>query len=353
MAIRKGRLKGRLSLDQIRMGIWDELDEAYPGEPGDYSKFPTIIDIYIDDASTGFVLARVWINDLAGIYKIPFTVSVADEIELGTPTSVVEAGADAPLPVGHLTVSGQGQIVKPQDAPALLAQLKEANPLIAKMSAGPNGHLIVLDLTEVGKPSQHEGPVQYQLARAGAAEALLTLPAKPLHVTANLDGHFDQGQPPKVIGVFLGGMMVDPGQETMRTVATVWPMDFPTEVQTIQAKREELGGSYEIEYTVESARRISASVVEIGSYSFTGGAILKKSAAAHKQTQLQVASSRNGDPVVAPERRRVWIGASGLGDPVIDDTRGALDVMNDSEFPALASWLAGSTSFTHAKQLTY
>jgi len=193
----------------------------------------------------------------------------------------------------------------------------------------PNVHLVVFDLTSVGRPSHHEGPVQYQLSKKGLTkQALATLITKPIHVTPGFDGHFTAGKDPVAIGVFLGGAGIDndDGSITLRAVGTLWDNDFPDIVKDIQEKQADLGASYEIAYLAASANRIGGSVVEIGEYEFSGGAILLKSMAAHPETALLMANK--------------------------DETT-VFDVMDDEDYARLIAWLRGGTSFTAADKLSY
>lgn len=191
------------------------------------------------------------------------------------------------------------------EAAGLLAELVEKNPLFAKIKDTPNTHLAVLDLTSLDRPSQHKGPVKFQLSSAGIERALPSLMTKPVHVTAGYDGHFERGKKPKAIGTFLGGVVAESsdGTKVVRAVLSLWDDDFPEEVAAIQASKDIMGASYEITFRPDTARRISDSLIEIADWEFSGGAILRKSSAAHPETQVLVAADQlEADDLSTKER---------------------------------------------------
>lgn len=227
-----------------------------------------------------------------------------------------------------LQLAASARVVEGQDAQALIADLTAKNPLMAALKDSPNVHFIMLDLTSIGKPSNHFGDTQYQLAKAGLPDALVTLITKPIHVTPAFDGHFTAGADPCCIGVFLGGMTIEneDGSSTLRAIGTLWDHDFPEVVKQIEEKRATLGASYEIEYLAASASRLDDKTVEIGKYSFSGGAILLKTSAAHPETQLLIADK---------------------------DPHQVFDVLDDDDLPRLLAYLGKTTSFTQADTLSY
>lgn len=172
-------------------------------------------------------------------------------------------------------------------ASKVLAQLKTSNPLIAAIDGTSNAHLVVMDLTTIGKASQHQGDTQYLLEKAGLKAAANSLISKPIHVTQKFDGHVDAGSAPVAIGTFLGFIPIENDDDTItfRTVASLWNTDFPEIVDEIQKTADKLGASYEIAYNPETAKR-HGSVMHIHDYEFSGGAILFQSAAAHPETKV-------------------------------------------------------------------
>lgn len=309
-----------LSHDELRSAIWLALDQAYPGQADAFASWPMLMEVY-----DGFCLAKCAVNGDRALYKIPYTIGAGDNVTLGTPANVLAAdlaGADERV---QFIAS---KVAFGDDAQALLSEMEEKNPLIAAIKDSPNTHLVVFDLTSVGRPSKHSGKIQYQLSKKGLAAALPTLITKPIHITTDLDAHFEAGRAPKAIGAFLGGIGLenDDGTMTLRAIGTLWDGDFPDEVAEIQKKQAQLGASYEIQYLSASAERVNDHVVEIGTYEFSGGAILKKNAAAHPETQLLVAN-KDGDKI--------------------------FDVMDEDELPRLLAYLSGSTSFTRADKLSY
>lgn len=263
------------------------LDRSYPCMGPD-TGWATILAVFDD-----FCIAKITVDGSFGPHKIPYTVA-NDAITLGPPVAVDRAWLlkDTTTVVVRQESMRATLVASGDDAQKLLDELIDKNPLFASIKDTPNTHLVVFDLTSVGRPSQHAGKYKYQLAKGGLAKALPTLISKPIHVTADLDGHFDEGADPKPIGVFLGGVGIDAadGSVTLRAIGTLWGDDFPDEIEEIQAKIAELGASYEITYSpLTAARRISPDVIEIGEWQFAGGAILKKTAAAHPETQLLVA----------------------------------------------------------------
>lgn len=309
-----------LSHDELRSALWLALDQAYPGQADTFASWPMLMEVY-----DGFCLAKCAVNGDRAVYKIPYTIGAGDNVTLGPPSNVLAAdlaGADERV---QFIAS---KVAFGDDAQALLSEMEEKNPLIAAIKDSPNTHLVVFDLTSVGRPSKHSGKIQYQLSKKGLAAALPTLITKPIHITTDLDAHFEAGRAPKAIGAFLGGIGLenDDGSMTLRAIGTLWDGDFPDEVAEIQKKQAQLGASYEIQYLSASAERVNDHVVEIGTYEFSGGAILKKNAAAHPETQLLVAN-KDGDKI--------------------------FDVMDEDELPRLLAYLSGSTSFTHADKLSY
>lgn len=188
------------------------------------------------------------------------------------------------------------------EAAQLLDELRASNALFQSLDGTPNTHFFIMDLTTAGVPSQHRGPTKYQLSTKGVAAALPTLISKPIHITSELDGHFDQGQPPKPIGTFLGAVPMEQadGSVVIRTVGTLWDLDFPDEVREIQASRQVLGGSYEITFQPANVQALSEGVVEIGEWAFSGAAILRRTSAAYPSSKLLVANATPtgaaGDP---------------------------------------------------------
>jgi hypothetical protein len=312
----------RLSHEDIRGRLWRALDEQYAGKDaqGMVTGWPSIIEVY-----DGFVVAKMQVDGAWGLYRQEYQVTGQDDLELtGQPIALTATGNGV---AGHVALRANA-ILTGADASQLLATLKDSNPLFAALKDSPNTHLVVFDLTSVGKPSQHAGPVRYQLAKEGLAKALPTLISKPIHVTDEFDGHVMAGKDPKPIGAFLGGVGLDnpDGSVTLRAIGTLWDLDFPETIEEIRKNAASLGASYEISYLAASANRLSESLMEIGQYEFAGGAILHRSAAAHPETQVLLASK--------------------------DPTR-VFDVMDDATVAPLLAYLRGATSFTQAKQLTY
>jgi hypothetical protein len=309
-----------LSHDELRSAIWMALDTTYPGQADVFASWPMLLEVY-----DGFCLAKCAVNGTRALHKIPYTIGAGDNVTLGTPVNVLEADAQALEERVQFVAS---KVAFGEDAQALLTEMEEKNPLIAAIKDSPNTHLVVFDLTSVGRPSKHSGKIQYQLSKKGLAAALPTLITKPIHITTDLDAHFEAGRAPKAIGAFLGGIGLenDDGTMTLRAIGTLWDGDFPDEVAEIQKKQAQLGASYEIQYLSASAERVNDHVIEIGTYEFSGGAILKKNAAAHPETQLLVASK---------------------------DIDRVFDVMDEDDLSRLMAYLSGSTSFTRADKISY
>ena len=318
--MRKQFRTATMSHDELRSALWSELDEEYPGQPGEYGSWCALMDVY-----DGFCIAKIAVNGVKALYKVPYTIGPDDSVELGEPVNLLEADAKV---LEERVEFRASTVAFGADAQALLTEVTENNPLFSTIKNSPNTHLVVFDLTSVGRPSKHAGKLKYQLATKGLEAALPTLISKPIHITTDLDAHFEAGKAPKPIGTFLGGVGIpnDDGTMTLRAIGTLWKNDFPDEVEEIQKKQAQLGASYEIQYLAASADRIGANVIEIGHYEFSGGAILKKASAAHPETQLLVASA---DP----------------------DT--TFDVMDEEEVSRLLAYLKGATSFSTADKLSY
>jgi len=311
-----------MSHEQIRSTVQRALDTKYPGpmpEPMDYASMPWAMEVY-----DGHVIHSG--GPGKGLYKQKYKLGKNGECELLGEPEEVEPGYVTK--VGMQLAAAKVTTGDEADAQALMAELCEKNPLMASIKDSPNTHLVIFDLTSIGKPSNHEGEFHYQLAKAGLKAALPTLISKPIHVTEGFDGHFTAGKDPVAIGVFLGGVVIDQadGSQILRAVGTLWDNDFPDIVNEIKEKRADLGASYEIAYLAASASRLGGKVIEIGQYEFSGGALLYKSAAAHHETQLLMADK---------------------------DVSQAFDVLDDEQYPRLLAYLRGGTSFTQADTLSY
>lgn len=311
-----------LSHDELRSCLWMKLDELYPGEAGEYGSWCMILDVY-----DGFVLAKATIGGVRATWKIPYTVDDdGDEVQLGTPVNILEASAENKVPAPLQFRASK--VTAGADATALLSELQEKNPLFARLKDSPNAHPVVFDFTTVGRPSQHAGKYKYQLATRGFEAALPSIIGKPIHVTTEYDAHFEADKQAKAIGVFMGavGIPNEDGTITMRAVGNLWENDFPEEVEYVKKNVASLGASYEIQYLSASADRLSDSLIQINAYEFSGGAILKKTSAAHPESQLLVAKNES-------------------------DT--IFDVMDDETHARLLAYLRGATSITRADKLSY
>lgn len=311
-----------LSHDDIRSALWRELETNYPpqkGEDDSLHDWPTLFEVY-----DGFIIAKVHLGDEYQLVKIAYEIDSEDNAKLtGDPQPVEQRYV-----YKGTTELAASQIIAGQDASQLLKDLIGSNPLFAAIKDSPNTHFVVFDLTSVGKPSQHNGPVKYQLKKDGLASALPTIISKPIHVTSGFDAHFEAGRDPKPIGAFLGavGIENEDGSVTVRAVGTLWDRDFPGLVEEIKTNKTKLGASYEIVYLAASAERIAPDVLEIGQYEFSGGAILKKKAAAYPETQILVANQ---------------------------DSAEVFDVMDEVDFASLSAYLREATSLLRSKRLTY
>lgn len=270
--------------------------------------------VFIVDCWDGYCIYETF-EERPRLFRQDYTIDEGDAIALsGEPIEVEEAY----VKVGTMDVVASAVTPVPSDATSaatLLASFKSSNPLIGSITASKNSHLVVLDLTTIGRPSQHQGR-SILLEQAGLKDAARTLITKPVHVTRNFDGHVDAGSKPVAIGTFLAAIGLDneDGTTTLRTVATLWEEDFPEEVAEIQANRAIMGGSYEIQYSPLLASR-DGNVIRIPSYAFTGGAILLKAAAAHPETQLQVADNQKKAAPAVPRREPATARGSSLGTP--------------------------------------
>lgn len=361
-----------MSHEQIRSRVQVALDKKYPvkmPEPVDYDKMPWAMDVY-----DGYVIHTG--GPGKGLFKQKYSLKDGECELMGEPEEV-EPGyvTKASLAAAKVTTGDDA------DAQALMAELCDKNPLLASIKDSPNTHLIMLDLTSIGKPSRHQGQFHYQLAKSGIKSAIASLISKPIHVTAGLDGHFTAGKDPVAIGAFLGGVVIDQpdGSWLLRAIGTLWDDDFPETVKDIQEKKAELGASYEIAYLAASASRLTDKVIEIGKYEFSGGAILLKTAAAHQETALLMASKDSskareiisesirlhekhmGDPTTATAKSQKDLmdmlkqAKTALGSVLMasEDTTMTFDVPDEEQYPRLLAYLRGGTSFTQADTLSY
>jgi hypothetical protein len=256
------------------------------------------------------------IEDKRHLYKQAYKIDKDENVEfIGDPVEVAEAFVKK----GTVEVVAS-RMVAGLAASSMIADLKASNPLFSALDGTPNTHLVVMDLTTIGRASQHQGPVKYLLEKAGLKAAANTIISKPVHVTAKYDGHVDAGAKPVAIGTFLGSVPIDndDGTITFRTVATLWQADFPDIIEDIQKHSDKLGASYEIAYDPITATK-QDDVIRIADYQFSGGAILFQHAAAHPETRMVHASAIDLDELV--------------GDGLAVDERAAL---SDHEFAYVA-----------------
>lgn len=317
-------MEAGLSDDDIRTLIWRELDEEYRVMQGEEClSWPSLIDVF---SSEGYCIARISVDGEEGTYKLAFQIDTAGDLEFtGDPVPVKRGDwveTTAKMVAAAVVVDDESA------AAQMMADLRENNPLIAALIGTPNFHPIIFDLTTIGRPSQHLGAMKYQLSPKKLDAALLTLIAKPVHVTKKFDAHVDAGMAPVAVGSFLGAMPVanPDGTLTVRAIATLWSEDFPELVKDIEAKRLLLGSSYELSYVAATANRISPNVLEIEDYVFSGAALLFKGSAAHPETQILLASQ------------------------VEEHT---FDVFDEDDLAPLLAWLRGATTMLQAKTLTY
>jgi hypothetical protein len=214
----------------------------------------------------------------------------------------IAPGSLVPVPTETVSLRAQGaaRVLEASEAAEVLESLKERDGLYQVLSEGANSHLVVFDLTTVGIPSKHTGKRKYQLSKSGLEASMPSLIGKPIHVTADWEGHFEAGKAPKPIGVFLGSWTVPNEDEsiTLRSIGTLWNGDFADEVGVIRANKGVLGASYEIQYEQSAESQINENVVEIGAWKFTGGALLKRTAAAHPETRVLVATKSEEEPTM-------------------------------------------------------
>ncbi len=274
-----------LSHEDLRKEIDEELSLKFPCPEGE-GYWPWVIQSYDD-----FFIARAYVDGEFGLYRFEYTVD-GDEVIISPDPKAVE---ERFLYKGTVELAASGDVVEASSANGkkMLATLKSQNPLLASLDNSPNAHLVLFDLTMAGQESRHQGPYHYKLAASGLDAAMPSLITKPIHVTADYDAHFEDGEDPKVVGVFLGSMKVknDDGTETLRALGTIFESDFPDVLEYIKANKKKLGASYEVVYAASNAKKVRADLIEISEYEFTGGAILHKAAAAHPSTQVLVADT--------------------------------------------------------------
>jgi hypothetical protein len=324
-----------LSHDELRSILWQKLDKDYWNPDAKVSSWPSLVDVY-----DGFFLAKLTMGGKYGLYKVPYTIDGEDDVVIGTPVALL--ASKAKVVKGSIDLAATADLITGEDADTFLANLKKDNPLFASLAGwSPNTHLVVFDLTTLGKPSQHAGPMRYELEKSGLEAAISTLVSKPIHVTAGLDGHFVRGQAAKPIGAILGAEGIDnaDGTTTVRAIGTLWSKDFPEEVAQIQAQKPFLGASYEIEYLAASATRAEKDLTRIGAYAFSGAAILRRDAAAHPETSLLVADKTKSG--IDPSTGQPYL---------LRAEAGTYDVLDEEGYDDLARWFEGTVQ---ADKLTY
>ena len=133
-----------------------------------------------------------------------------------------------------------------------------------------------------------------------AKKALETIKNKPIHVTADMDGHFMidpiSGERKYIsVGTHLGAKIDDSDHgKVVKILGGLWEEDYPNEVKEISERIEELGMSFELIPNSESFEEIDENTVKVNEFEYKGSAILNKADAAFPQTSLLVAQKGNG-----------------------------------------------------------
>ena len=139
------------------------------------------------------------------------------------------------------------------------------------------GVLTLVDVPSDRPPNGAQGH-RVEIPRAVAEKALPTLIGMAVDVAGGLTDHNAK----RKIGIITQAAIQ--GQE-LGVSGYLFAKDFPEEVMRVQQMKDELGMSYEItDVDVEDA---AAQIWRLSNLVFTGGAILRKDAAAYRQTSLQ------------------------------------------------------------------
>lgn len=149
-------------------------------------------------------------------------------------------------------------------------------------------------LTRIGVPSDEppngSGGKRVLLTHAAAERALPSLVGMGVDLTADMTGHDVASKVGVVDGAWIEG-------DAVRIKGAIWCADFPQHATRIQLDQAKLGFSFEAqEITVES---LNADPLVIVACTFTGAALLQKSAAAFRETAISVmaAKEKEGLPV--------------------------------------------------------
>lgn len=188
-----------------------------------------------------------------------------------TPDRADHARKPAPGDEAHLNVTLRAMALNVPDTPG------HPNKLPFK------GILTRIDEPSDAPPEGSQGK-RVLLTRAAAEASLPTLLGMPVDAKANMAGHDVKAKIGTITAATIEG-------NAIHIEGFLFAADFPDEVRRIQAERDTLGFSWEIQRIF--VRDIDADPMEITDCIFTGAAILYKDKAAYTTTSLAAQAEEN------------------------------------------------------------
>ena len=157
----------------------------------------------------------------------------------------------------------------------------------------------------VTEDMKEEGITTLILPAELVASNLGQLQAMPIHISQDLSSHYKDGKYDKktlageysAIGTILAAKMVTRDgfdEPWCRILGALWEDNYPEAVAEISERREEMGMSVEMLFTLQGLEATETNAIKLTEFSFRGAAILAKDMAAFPDSQLLVANKVNG-----------------------------------------------------------
>jgi hypothetical protein len=157
----------------------------------------------------------------------------------------------------------------------------EGNMLLADTPFSPS----------VSEKFKESGIRSFRLPAEAVAKNLWQLQTMPIHINQDFSGHKDESGAYLSIGTILAGKVVKEEEQTWcRILGALWENDYPDQVEEISKRREEMGLSVELRFSLEGLSLVDDKTADMEDFTYTGVAILEKDCAAFPQSQLLVAS---------------------------------------------------------------
>lgn len=145
----------------------------------------------------------------------------------------------------------------------------------------------------------------------------------PIHVSRDFSGHFNNGDGDGSgnltgeylsIGAVLGAKMVNregSDEPWCRILGSLWEKDYPEEVAEISKRREDMGMSVEVFFSLQGLEATEGNAIKMNEFGFKGVAILSKENAAFKDSQLLVASKVDSSANTGESKMNLQITSDG------------------------------------------